>query len=167
MAAIAVLSTDSFFRSLPDFINLCNVINGDSFDPTVFDPADAGECAWAMTEALLISPPDDEEEEPFSQDIVDYLGEVIKSEGILTPPDILKVSLRKDARELIEKVKYDFSDDPEMFNAIFDTEKSKTDDINNLVKSRLVELVGQLEAIPLNNGDSSQAVKKLLASLPR
>ena len=54
-----------------------------------------------------------------------------------------------------------------MFNAIFDTEKSKTDDINNLVKSRLVELVGQLEAIPLNNGDSSQAVKKLLASLPR
>jgi hypothetical protein len=167
MAAIAVLSTDSFFRSLPDFINLCNVINGDSFDPTVFDPADAGECAWAMTEALLISPPDDEEEEPFSQDIVDYLGEVIKSEGILTPPDILKVSLRKDARELIEKVKYNFSDDPEMFNAIFDTEKSKTDDINNLVKSRLVELVGQLEAIPLNNGDSSQAVKKLLASLPR
>lgn len=167
MAGIAVLSTDSFFKSLPDFINLCNVLNGDSFDPTTFDPADAGECAWAMTEALLISPPDDEEEEPFSQEIVDYIGEVIKSEGILTPPDILRVSLRKDAKDLIEKVRYDFSDDPEMFNAVFDTEKSKTEDINSLVKNRLAELVRQLEAIPLNNGDASQAVKKLLASLPR
>lgn len=167
MAGIAIVSTDSFFKSLPDFINLCNILSGDSFDPTVFDPADAGECAWGMTEALLLSPPDDDEKEPFAQEIVDYIGEAIKSEGILTPPDILRVGLRADAKDLIDRIQYDFSDDPEMFNAIFDTEKSKTEDINRLVKARLSALVQQLEALPLSNGDASGAAKKLMSSLPK
>jgi hypothetical protein len=46
-------------------------------------------------------------------------------------------------------------------------EKSKTDDINLLVKARLSSLVKQIESLPLENGDSSEAVKKLLSSLPR
>jgi hypothetical protein len=167
MAGISVLATDAFFTSLPDFINLCNVLSGDTFDPTVFDPADAGECAWGMTEALMLSPPDDDDEEPFSSEIVDYLSEVIRSEGILTPPDILRLGLKADAAELVESIRYSYSDDPEMFNGIFDMEKSKTDDINLLVKARLTSLVKQIEALPLENGDSSEAVKKLLASLPR
>lgn len=167
MAAISIVATDGFFQSLPDFINLCNVLSGDSFDPTVFDPADAGECAWAMTEALMLSPPDDNEEEPFNQEIVDYISEVLKSEGILTPPDILKVGLRKDYKEIVEKVRYDFSDDPEMFQAIFETEKGKTEDINDLVKARLAALVQQLEKLPLANGDASGAAKKLMSALPK
>jgi hypothetical protein len=167
MAGIAVLSTDSFFKSLPDFINLCNVISGSPFDPTVFDPADAGECAWGMTEALMISPPDDDEQEPFAQEIVDYISEVLKNEGILTPPDILRVGLKGDYAGLADKIKYDFSDDPEMFQAIFETEKAKADDINSVVKERLRLLVQQLESTPLDNGDSSEVVKKLAASLPK
>jgi len=167
MAAIAVISTDSFFSSLPDFINLCNILSGDSYDPTVFDPADAGECAWGMTEALMLSPPDDDDKEPFDDQIVSYISEVLKSEGILTPPDILRISLKDDAKSLIDNVRYDFSDDPEMFNAIFDTEKSKTDDINNMVKTRLQALVHQLQDLPLDNGDSTEIAKKLAASLPK
>jgi hypothetical protein len=67
----------------------------------------------------------------------------------------------------MESVRYDYSDDPEMFNAIFDMEKSKTDDINLMVKERLSALVKQIESLPLDNGDSSEAVRKLLASLPK
>ena len=167
MAGIVIVSTDSFFSKLPDFINVCNVLSGDSFDPTVFDPADAGECAWGMTEALLLSPPDDNVDEPFDQEIVDYIGEALKDEGILTPPDILKIGLKSDYQDLISRVQYDFSDDPEMFNAIFDTEKSKTEDINGLVKARLTALVQQLNSLPLNNGDASGAAKKLLKALPK
>lgn len=167
MAGIAVVGTDAFFTSLPDFINLCNVMSGDSYDPTVFDPADTGECAWGMTEALMLSPPEDNETEPFSQQIVDYISEALKSEGILTPPDILRIGLKEDAAQLLDKVRYDFSDDPDMFNAIFDVEKSKTEDINAMVKERLKTLVQQLESLPLDNGDSTQIVKKLAASLPK
>ena len=167
MAGIAVLSTDSFFQSLPDFINLCNVLSGSLFDPSVFDPADAAECAWGMTEALMISPPDDDDQEPFAQEIVDYISEALKNEGILTPPDILRVGLRGDYAGMADKVKYDFSDDPEMFQAIFETEKAKTDDINAVIKERLSLMVGQLEGIPLDNGDSSEVVRKLAASLPK
>lgn len=167
MAGIAIVSTDSFFKSLPDFINLCNILSGDGYDPTVFDPADCGECAWAMTEALMLSPPDDKDNDPFCDQIVAYLSETLKAEGILTPPDILRISLKDDAKTLVEKVRYDFSDDPEMFNAIFDTEKSKTDDINSMIKERLFALVQQMEALPLENGDSTEIVKKLAASLPK
>jgi hypothetical protein len=43
-----------------------------------------------MTEALLIQPPDDDDENPFSEDIVAYIGQVLNQEGIISPPDILK-----------------------------------------------------------------------------
>jgi hypothetical protein len=167
MAGIAIVSTDAFFNSLPDFINLCNVLSGDGYDPTVFDPADCGECAWGMTEALMLSPPDDKDNDPFCDQIVSYLSETLKAEGILTPPDILRISLKGDAKNLVDKVRYDFSDDPDMFNAIFDTEKAKTDEINSMIKDRLSALVQQMEAIPLENGDSTEIVKKLAASLPK
>lgn len=115
----------------------------------------------------MLSPPEDDEQEPFTQEIVDYISEMLKSEGILTPPDILKVGLRKDYKEVIEKVRYDFSDDPEMFQAIFETEQSKTQDINDMIKARLAAMVQQLEKLPLANGDASGAARKLLASLPK
>lgn len=166
MAGIAVVSTDSFFKSLPDFISLCNVLSGDSYDPTVFDPADTVECAWGMTEALLLSPPDRDEEEPFEQEIVDYVSEALRLEGILTPPDILKIGLKDDFSELVKKVSYDFSDDPVMFSGIFDVQKERSEDINNVIKSRLAELTNQLNKLPLNNGNSAEAASKLLKSLP-
>jgi hypothetical protein len=165
MAGIAVVSTDSFFSSLPDFINICNVLSGDSYDPTVFDPADTVECAWGMTEALLLSPPDDDTEEPFNQEIVDYISETLKLEGILTPPDILKIGLKEDFQELVNKVRYDFSDDPAMFSGIFEVQKEKADDINITIKARLTELINQLGRVHLNNGDTSEVASKLLKSL--
>lgn len=58
MAAINIATTDQFYTSLPDFIDLCNVLSGDVLDPRWFDPADPGECAWGMTEAMFISPPE-------------------------------------------------------------------------------------------------------------
>jgi hypothetical protein len=62
MVAIQLLTTDRFFKSLPDFINFCNILDGDTYNPDMWDPADAEEVAWGITEALLISPPDDEDE---------------------------------------------------------------------------------------------------------
>lgn len=167
MAGIAIVTTDSFYKSLPDFIHLCNILGGDDYDPTVFDPADAAECAWGITEVLLLSPPDDEDEDPFSDEIVAYIGEVLAEEGMIKPPDILRIGLKDGGRELIDRVNYDYSDDPTMFQAIWDMEKIRTDDVNNMIKVRLGRLVRQLEALPLENGSTKDVVERLLHNLPQ
>jgi hypothetical protein len=161
MAGIALLKTDSFYRSLPDFIELCNILSGSGATPGVFDPADALECAWGITEALLLSPPDSDE--PFDEEIRAYIGKVVEMEGIIVPPDILKIGILDQDRK--HRITADFSDDPEMFNAVWDTEAQKTEEINEVVKARLFALVSQLQAVRLQNGNTEEIAKKMLTNL--
>src|ERR1017187_8637838 len=93
MASILIVTTDRFFHPLDDFIRVCNVFSGGRFDPRVFAPADAVGCAWGLTEALLLDPPEDDNHEPFSEEIRAYIGKAIEEEGLIDPPDILKIAL--------------------------------------------------------------------------
>ena len=122
MVAINILTSDAFYNSLPDFITFCNVLSGDTYRPDMFDPADSAEVAWGMTEGLLIAPPEDDEDGPFNDEIRAYIGAVLDSEGIINAPDILQIALR---RANISDAANQFSDDPEMFSAIYDVEADK------------------------------------------
>jgi hypothetical protein len=164
MAAINILTSDSFYTNLPDFVMLCNVLSGDTYRPDMFDPADSAEVAWGLTEGLLISPPDDQENEPFSDEIRAYIGAVLDTEGIINAPDILQIALRQAN---VSDAANQFSDDPAMFNAIYDVEAGKTEDINNSIKQKALMLVAQLQAIKLDNGVTEQVVKTLSESLNR
>lgn len=157
MTAIDLLTSDNFYRSLPDFINQCNILAGDTYDPRTWDPADALECAWGITEVLLLNPP--EEENPFSEEIVGYIGKVLDDEGIDNPPDVLKIAVRDKPDTAASHV---FSDDPIMFDSIYDFEMSKSDDITQAIKSGLQRLVAQLEVLPLRTGNTNQVVKQML-----
>lgn len=162
MVAIQLLTTDRFFKSLPDFINFCNILDGDTYNPDMWDPADAEEVAWGITEALLISPPDDEDEEPFTNEIRAYIGSVLDSEGIINPPDILRIALRT-AR--VSPSVGDFSDDPAMFNAIYDMEEGKKEDINQSILMKTKLLAAQLAALNLENGKTQYVAEMLQRSL--
>lgn len=164
MAAINILTSDAFYTNLPDFVMLCNVLSGDTYRPDMFDPADSAEVAWGLTEGLLISPPDDQENEPFSDEIRAYIGAVLDTEGIINAPDILQIALRQAN---VSDAANQFSDDPAMFNAIYDVEAGKTEDINNSIKQKALMLVAQLQAIKLDNGVTEQVVKTLSESLNR
>lgn len=94
LVAIQILTTDKFFKSLPDFVTFCNVLGGDTYRPDMWDPADAEEVAWGITEALLISLPEDDDKEPFTDEVRGYVGAVLDSEGIINAPDILRIALR-------------------------------------------------------------------------
>jgi hypothetical protein len=161
MAGVALVVTDSFYKSLPDFIELCNILAGSPATPGVFDLADAGECAWGITEALLLSPPDDEE--PFTEEIRTYIGKVCEMEGIITPPDILRLAIMSGDHKI--RVHNEYSDDPEMYGAIWQMEADKTDDINDLVKSRLALLIQQLGNLQLINGQTSEIARRMLTNL--
>lgn len=164
MAGINIATTDQFYTRLPEFIDLCNILSGDVLDPRWFDPADPGECAWGITEALFISPPDAEDENPFAPDIVGYIAEVVKAHGIQNPPDVLKLGLKGDASQIAENVAQTFSDDPEMYSAIWKVQQEKSEEIRQYIKSNLSSLLSQVEKLTLNNGDVSNVAKKMMSS---
>lgn len=160
MTAISLLTTDRFYKSLPDFITACNILSGDTYDPNTFDPADGEEIAWGVTEGLLICPPEDDDQEPFSDEIRAYIGAALDAEGIINPPDILRIALRTAN---VSTSLDDFSDDPAMFNAIYDLESAKTGEINATIKDRTITLYNQLAALKLQNGST----EKVLAALQK
>lgn len=162
MVAISILTSDTFYRSLPDFITFCNVLSGDTYRPDTFDPADSDEIAWGITEGLLISPPEDEEAGPFSDEIRAYVGAILDREGIINPPDVLQIAIR---RPNVSDAANQFSDDPEMFNAIYDTEDGKSSEINGIVTEKVNMLLGQLRAVKLHNGSTESVVQTLSHSL--
>lgn len=161
MAAIAVVTTDAFFKDPARFIQLCNVLSGDEFDPTVFDVADVGECAWGITEALLLQPPDDEDPEPFSDEVRHYVGAVLREEGFVKPPDVLGIAL--DAN-WSDHVQFEFADDPEMQAAIYKTAADRTDEIETLLRDGLRALFEQLRALPLLNGTADSLYSRVSAA---
>lgn len=158
MVGIQLLTTDRFYKSLPDFITFCNVLDGGTYNPAMWDPADAEEVSWGITEAMLISPPEDDDEAPFSEEIRAYIGASLDSEGIINPPDILRIALR--AARVSPSIE-DFSDDPEMFNAIYDAESAKTSDINQAVVTKTQLLAAQLAALQLENGQTKELAELL------
>jgi hypothetical protein len=162
--AIRLFTTDDFFQSVPDFVHACTSLAG-TFCPadTVIFP-DCAEIAWGITEGLLIQPAEDEAPNPFSPEVVGFISQALEEEGIITPPDVLRIATRE--RSLMDRVSYDFSDDPELFSAIQQTESDRTNTINQEIHRRLQLLLQQLHALPLTHG-RTQFVTKLLAKLPR
>ena len=158
IVGIQILTTNRFYKSLPDFVAFCNVLSGDTYRPDMWDPADAEEVAWGVTEALLIYPPEDNDEEPFSDEIRAYIGAVLDQEGLINPPDILRIALRQ-AR--ISPSIDDFSDDPTMFNAVYDLEEGKRADIEHTIRLRTKMLAAQFTALKLENGNVENVVKML------
>lgn len=158
MAAITLLTTDLFFQDARKFVDLANVISFDLFSPDQFDPADVEECAWAITEALLLVPPDEERDDIFCDDIRRYLGVLLEHEGYVDPPDILKIAIGPNQQQFVHA---NYSDDPELFSGITQTQQGKTQAVEQMVIANLSELADQLERLPLNNGSTKAMVDAL------
>lgn len=114
MAVQVAYQTDLVYKSLPVFINFCNLLAERSdIDPNVFDPADAYEIAWAMTELVLVDPPQEETlvqpdyQNPFmraydipekgvmefSEEIRKYMGQALFVEGAIEPIPLIPMAI--------------------------------------------------------------------------
>lgn len=162
MSAISLLLNDGFYSSVPTFNDLCNTLSGELMHPEFTIPTDAAGCAWGITEAMLISPPE-HTDTAFTEEIRAYISEILKAEGILNPPDILKIA--KLDKKIAEKVNFDYSDDPDLFAGIYQVQDSRTQEINNFVSNRLYDLTMQLKSLPLKNGKVEDIADKMLRSL--
>lgn len=156
MAAVSIFTTDDFFTSVKRFIPLANVLAGDSFDPAVFDPADPWECAWAVTQALLLSPPDEGRsvEDTFSMEIRKYLGLVLREYGFVQVPRWLSFAVLPPNPGLMEAPSDMFAD-----GMAIDTERLTS--VDDTVKAGLLALVDQLRSLPLENGNTDKFAEHL------
>jgi hypothetical protein len=164
MAGIHLVTSDAFYKSPPTFVEICNVLNGGLYDPSTWDPADALECAWGITEAMLLAPPDANDDEPFSPEVRAYIGAALDHEGILDPPDVLRIAIRNGGNNQAAKIYSRFAD-PEVREAIARTEAAKVGEINDRIKSNLRTLVAQLEALQLAHGDARALAGRLAHTL--
>lgn len=161
MAIVTVMTTDSFYQNLPRFIYLCNVLSDYDFDPSVFDPATADEIAWAITEILLLDPPEDPDN-AFCDEIRYYIGEAVTSEGLVNPPDVLRLAMFSEDRQLDPVA--EFADDPTMYGAFWQRQQSLSEDIRQMLMARMTALLDQLERLPLVDGNTKDLVQRMRRS---
>lgn len=155
MAAVTILTTDLFSSHLPSFVSLCNVLSGDLLDPGMWDPADAAECAWGITEALLLDP--GEGDDPFAPEIQAYVREACRWEGLLDPPDVLRIGgpIGHPA----------WAADPAIGPQVWASAAARGAAVTDYVRSRLRLLVDQVEGLPLESGDARDLAGRLRAGL--
>jgi len=143
LVAINIITTDDFHTRLPRFIFSCNVLSGTL--PDEFDPADPAECAWGLTEAWLLWPPETEEEKAnwLSAEIQYYIGAMLDEYGITDAQD----HLLKYARRIDAGVQYQGLDatDPDQFAAEYDAIRESGQDIADMVRTNMSELQKQLQ----------------------
>jgi hypothetical protein len=157
MCGIWLLTSDRFYKSAPDFVWACNVLSFSPFEPTEFEPADTMECAWGISEALLLAPPDDRDEEPFSDEIRRYLGAVLRREGIADPPDVLAIAIPAGMADPAGN----YADAPELAGGIREVAGMRASEINTTVRNNLRELLRQLGSLDLREGDARGLLERL------
>lgn len=160
LVAIQIFSSNRFRQDLPTFNQFCNVLSGDVLTNDAFDPADLDEVAWGLTEAYLISVPDKNDPNPYSEDVKSFVARLVDDAGLMSTPSILQLGEPTEQRSLPAE----FTDDPTMFSAIYAAEDQKNNDLSELLRDRLSLLLAQIQQLPLRNGSPEKA-RELLQRL--
>ena len=161
MAAIAIVTTNYFYKDVLKFIELVNILSGDDAEPNEFDPATAGEILWGLSEAFLLWPPeegDSSEDTHFSAEIIEYMSQVMRDEGYMKAPDLLALS-GHDTTSFVHDV---WADDPEMYQAIYEVQQQKLEDLKLSLKDNFKELFVQLQLLPVRSGNKEEIMQKIM-----
>jgi len=153
MAMITALSTNLFYVSVESFTHIANALNDSEADFYTWDPVDADEAAWAITEVALSDAPRPREsfEDRFSHDVRRYVGVIVTDEGIVSPPDVLGIAEMDPSVQKAADVT--FADDPSMFAGFYRLSQEKANDVTQYVRKRTAALLNQLQRLPLQNRD--------------
>ena len=154
MAMITALSTNLFYVSVEAFTHIANALNDSEADFYTWDPVDADEAAWAITEVALSDAPKRTEvfTNRFSSDVRRYIGVIVTDDGISSPPDVLSMAEIDKSVQLAADVT--FADDPSMFAGFYKLSQQKANDVTQYVKKRTAALIEQMQRLPLQNRDN-------------
>jgi hypothetical protein len=154
-ALVTLLTTDQYYRSVDAFIHTANALNGSEADFENYDPAEPEEIAWALMETFLIDPPEqkgDAFEGRFTDEIRRYVGTTLEQAGITTPPRILKMAIFD--RDPEDKVGLSFGPDEAFVKRHTQRQAGLREEIEQYMVARLQRLTEQLQALPLQHGNT-------------
>lgn len=129
-----------FYEDVVGFIDICNVLSGADIDADVFDPADAYEMSWAVTEAQALESVDPDEA-IFSEDIRKYMGIVLSQYGFLKPPRMLSMAMMPEGVNPALAL----ADQPDMVAAATGLQNGLVSEVEAMVADQLAELSAQLK----------------------
>lgn len=146
MAAILVQTTNFFWRRTKTFVDIANVLGGARFDPTVVDPVTVAEAGWAVMEATLIHPHDDDPDEQPDEELVAFLEHLCRHEGYSVPPKVLTTVGVRGLSDSTHRA----------------AGRQRADELDKLLADEMHELLDQLAGLSLEHGNASAAVAKLM-----
>ena len=158
---INLLTSDDFYTRPAKFVQICNVLAGAEMSDS-FDKADAAECAWGITEASLIAPPENRKN-PFNGEILHYIGRVLNEEGIRQPPAVLKIAIRDTDWSDDSNQESIPTEDSDLFAASYQAREERTQAIETELSNNLGLLFSQLASIPGLEDGVSKLTKGLQA----
>ena len=149
MAARQVVTTDLGFKELPAFITIVNALNGDGVDTPVAQPIDPADLSWGVLEMCLLYPPS--ESETFSEEIIGYMEECLRWQGVRGVPNALV--------KLLPEAKFDevAATDPAVMEGIF----QRLVDVNDEVVANLNAWKYQFKQLRLANGQTDWIDEKM------
>jgi len=155
LALVTTQVTNLFYTSVESFSHIANALNGSEADFNSWDPVDADEAAWAITEVIMNDPLQANEDlgSRFSAEVLRYLGVILESEGITTPPDVLRIA---DMSARTQPSDMTFADDPEIYGGFHKLSQSKSKDIVDYVRGNIAYLISQLSKLPLQSRDQQR-----------
>jgi len=156
LTAINLYTTDDFSFRVSRFIHLSNILAGDDFDAEEFDPADADEMAWAVTESSFINP---DHLERFSDEIQGYVCFKCKEEGLSRLPGVLSFA-QKYWTSNNYAAEY-FNTDPDMFAAVQGNLDQPLREVEQSVREAAARMFEQLAALKLRDGSTEKLLQRL------
>jgi hypothetical protein len=143
-AAIAVVTTNHLYRGVPSFLMTIHGLIGDGTDWSYGEPLDAEDLAWGITEAMLLWPPgrdtDDEDSDTvFDPSIVAYCQNILRSEGVKSPPSVLSFAREQDIYEDLGQEDFD----------VLSEQATQTQELNEYLEQRQEQLLMQLESVKI------------------
>lgn len=159
MTGVVLVTTDRFYKSVQDFVTFANFLTGQPNDPDHFEPPTAAEMAAAISEVLWLTPPDDEDEEPFSEEVCAFVGQVLAEEGFRSAPDVLAIAIwPTGSGPSAADATREF---PELAEAARVIEESRVSAVRTAVSEHVGLLLHQLRRLPLKNGSTVELLKRI------
>jgi hypothetical protein len=153
MAAVFLATSNGFYRSVTDFVRICNALSTGSIASFSDDPADMEEVCWGILEAGIVEPPADNAP-LFDVTITEYIRERLRHEGFLGVPRILEGVLEIPSSRMPQ----DLSEDPALFQAVQQMQNTKQEKLHQVISEKLQALLQQLSGLRLRNGDARDIV---------
>jgi hypothetical protein len=157
MAAITLLTSD-VLTDVDTFARFCCTINGDPLNPRILQVPSSEDMLWALSEAHLLDEVGNRDE-PLSQEVRHYMGAVLEADGVVDPPDLLRLAILPVSGGM------DVPGRPDLAGEVRLAAGTRSQEILEDLHERVRKLFGQIAALDLRHGNVRSVLDRVTPQL--